>query len=105
MVDAAWQDADHVVLTSDNPRHEDPNLILRDMTTALDATQQRNTLIELDRAAAIRLAIDRAMAQDVILLAGKGHEAYQEIADIKHPFCDVQTAQTYLAHLINKNNT
>lgn len=88
----AEQLADQVVITSDNPRSEDPEQI----TAQIVAGMQSKPLIELDRARAIRLAIVAADVRDVVLIAGKGHEAYQEIAGVKHPFSDMGSAQRAL---------
>lgn len=79
------------ILTSDNPRSEDPEAILDDMEAGLDPVQKRRTLRITDRTQAIKLAVQLANPGDVILVAGKGHETYQEIAGIKHPFDDVAT--------------
>jgi UDP-N-acetylmuramoyl-L-alanyl-D-glutamate--2,6-diaminopimelate ligase len=79
------------ILTSDNPRSEDPEAILDDMEAGLDPVQKRRTLRISDRAQAIKLAVQLANPGDVILVAGKGHETYQEIAGVKHPFDDVAT--------------
>jgi UDP-N-acetylmuramoyl-L-alanyl-D-glutamate--2,6-diaminopimelate ligase len=79
------------ILTSDNPRSEDPEAILDDMESGLDPVQKRRTLRISDRAQAIKLAVQLANPGDVILIAGKGHETYQEIAGVKHPFDDVAT--------------
>jgi UDP-N-acetylmuramoyl-L-alanyl-D-glutamate--2,6-diaminopimelate ligase len=87
--------ADVVVLTSDNPRHESPSAILREMTGGLQRPQAA-TVIE-DRRIAIARALGAADARDVVLIAGKGHEDYQEIAGIKHPFSDVAEASVALA--------
>jgi UDP-N-acetylmuramoyl-L-alanyl-D-glutamate--2,6-diaminopimelate ligase len=87
--------ADVVVLTSDNPRHESPSAILREMTGGLQRPQAA-TVIE-DRRIAIAQALGAADPRDVVLIAGKGHEDYQEIAGIKHPFSDVAEATVALA--------
>jgi len=79
------------ILTSDNPRSEDPEAILDDMEAGLDPVQKRRTLRISDRAQAIKLAVQLAKPGDVILVAGKGHETYQEIAGVKYPFDDVAT--------------
>jgi UDP-N-acetylmuramoyl-L-alanyl-D-glutamate--2,6-diaminopimelate ligase len=84
--------ADRVVLTSDNPRHEPPALILRQIAAGLDDSQEPVTVIE-DRRQAIARAVREADAEDVILLAGKGHEDYQEIAGHRLPFSDVDEAR------------
>lgn len=81
--------SDRVLLTSDNPRFEDPNEILRDMQVGLDNEELRQKAITIcDRREAIRTAILLAQAGDVILVAGKGHEDYQIIQGVKHHFDD-----------------
>lgn len=84
--------ADHVIVTSDNPRDEAPQDILRQITQGMIGVAQ----VMEDRAQAIRYALTHAKAHDVILLAGKGHETYQEIKGVKHPFSDVDEALTVL---------
>lgn len=76
--------SDRVILTSDNPRFENPNDILNDMLEGLDAEQRRKTLAIVDRREAIRAATQFAQPGDVVLIAGKGHEDYQEIEGVKH---------------------
>lgn len=78
----------HVVLTSDNPRSEDPMAILNEMRTGIAALDQHRVFVNPDRREAIRQAVGMAKAGDVVLLAGKGHETYQEIGGVKHPFDD-----------------
>jgi UDP-N-acetylmuramoyl-L-alanyl-D-glutamate--2,6-diaminopimelate ligase len=87
--------AQRVVITSDNPRNEAPAFILLQIVAGLAGGQERVKVIE-DRRAAIRHAVREADARDVILVAGKGHEATQEIAGVKHPFSDVVEAQAAL---------
>lgn len=77
-----------VVLTSDNPRSEDPMAILDEMRTGLNATAMQRTWVNVDRREAIKQAVGMAGPGSVVLLAGKGHESYQEIAGVKHPFDD-----------------
>lgn len=84
--------ADLVVLTNDNPRGEDPLAIL----AAIHAGMKEHPVVEPDRAKAIRNAVKAAAPGDVILLAGKGHEPYQEIAGVRHPFSDLAVAQAVL---------
>jgi UDP-N-acetylmuramoyl-L-alanyl-D-glutamate--2,6-diaminopimelate ligase len=86
----AQQHADHVVLTSDNPRDEPPSLILSQILAGI-AQADRVDVVE-DRHAAIHEAVARADARDVVLVAGKGHEETQEIAGVKRPFSDVAVA-------------
>ena len=86
--------ADRIVVTSDNPRGEPPEAIIQDILAGCgDVTP----LVEVDRAAAISLVIAKAAAGDTILIAGKGHETYQEISGARIPFSDVQCANHYLA--------
>jgi len=94
MAAAAEQHAQHVVLTSDNPRSEDPQTILSHMLAGLN--NAANAIVVADRAQAIAQTVQRARAQDVVLVAGKGHEDYQEIAGVKYPFSDVQQARDAL---------
>ncbi|MEZ0273161.1 MAG: UDP-N-acetylmuramoyl-L-alanyl-D-glutamate--2,6-diaminopimelate ligase [Methylophilaceae bacterium] len=84
--------ADQVVVTSDNPRNEDPAVII----AAVVAGMRGNYRIEQDRAAAIALAVNTAQPGDIVLVAGKGHEDYQEIAGVKHPFSDLQVVRQAL---------
>jgi UDP-N-acetylmuramyl-tripeptide synthetase len=84
--------ADTVVVTSDNPRGENPAAIISEIESGMHAGYQ----VEIDRAMAINLAVSMAQAGDVVLVAGKGHEDYQEIAGVKMPFSDVTVAQSAL---------
>jgi UDP-N-acetylmuramyl-tripeptide synthetase len=95
MAAAAQRLANAVVLTSDNPRSEDPAAILRDMQHGL--TDHTSVTVQVDRRQAIVDAVLRAAANDVILVAGKGHEDYQEVQGVKHPFSDVAVVQAALA--------
>ena len=81
--------ADLVILTSDNPRSEDPAAIIAEMRDGLDPVQMRKVTANTDRAEAIRSACMQAQPGDVILVAGKGHEKYQDISGERHPFDDV----------------
>lgn len=83
--------SDLLILTSDNPRTEDPDAILRDMEAGLDAEARKKTIILENRREAIRTAEMLAQAGDVILVAGKGHEKYQEINGVRHFFDDKLT--------------
>ncbi len=80
--------SDQLILTSDNPRTEDPAEILKEMEAGLDAEGLRKTLTIQDRQQAIKTAIRLAGPNDIILVAGKGHEKYQEIMGVKYPFDD-----------------
>ena len=90
MAKIAVDNSDMVILTSDNPRTENPDLILKDMKAGIPITGLRKTLCISDRREAIKVACQMASNGDVILLAGKGHEKYQEIDGVKHPFDDKQ---------------
>jgi UDP-N-acetylmuramoyl-L-alanyl-D-glutamate--2,6-diaminopimelate ligase len=92
MGEVASRQADFVWLTSDNPRGEDPLAIIAEIVPGVSAPHA----IDADRRAAIRAAIAAARAGDVVLVAGKGHEAYQEVAGRRHPFSDVDEAQAAL---------
>lgn len=83
---AAVQGADKVVVTSDNPRLENPQDIINDILPAVPAPE----CVEADRAAAIRYAVEQAAANDIILIAGKGHENYQDVQGVKHRFSDLE---------------
>ena len=88
MAQEAVRQSDKVILTSDNPRHEEPEAILDDMEAGLKPAQMKNVLRITDRRQAIRTAVTIAKAGDVILIAGKGHEDYQIVGDVKHHFDD-----------------
>ena len=97
MAAMAEQLADRVILTSDNPRHEDPRAILDEMQTGLRDPSGVTT--DPDRAAAIRLAVESAAPGDVVLIAGKGHETTQTIGDAVIDFDDREVARAVLASL------
>lgn len=94
MAQVAQSGADHVVLTSDNPRNEDPEVILQEMTAGLTDTAKVNVIAE--RARAILTTVWQAQPNDVVLIAGKGHERYQEVAGVREPFDDRSWAQLAL---------
>jgi UDP-N-acetylmuramoyl-L-alanyl-D-glutamate--2,6-diaminopimelate ligase len=94
MAAAAETGADQVVLTSDNPRTESPEAIVAAMVQGLSRPASART--QLDRALAIGEAVTLAAAQDVVLVAGKGHESDQEIMGVRHPFSDVAQARRAL---------
>ena len=87
--------ADRVVVTSDNPRNEDARTIIEDIVAGI-GNEQKVVVIE-DRAAAIAWAIANANASDAILIAGKGHESYQEIGGKRMPFSDFAVASAAIA--------
>lgn len=88
MARAASERSDVLILTSDNPRHEDPQAIIDDMVAGLDAYGREHTLQILDRREAIRKAVEIAKPGDIILIAGKGHETSQIIGDTEYHFDD-----------------
>lgn len=90
--------SDRLILTSDNPRDEDPSEILHDMETGLDLEGRKKTLSIVDRREAIRTAATLAQPGDVILVAGKGHEDYQEIHGVKHHFDDREVVKEIFAN-------
>ncbi len=87
--------ADYAVITSDNPRTEDPNKIIEDILHGVDAPENTYTVIE-NRVAAIRYAMDIAQKNDIIVLAGKGHETYQEICGVKNHLDEREEVARYL---------
>jgi UDP-N-acetylmuramoyl-L-alanyl-D-glutamate--2,6-diaminopimelate ligase len=97
----AAERADLAIVTSDNPRHEDPAHILADILAGMPPGQ--NAIV--DRRAAIRAAIELAGPDDLVVLAGKGHEAYQEIAGVRYPFSDVEEARRALSERKHRANT
>lgn len=87
---AACEYSDKVIFTSDNPRSEDPEQIIRDIEEGLNTAAKRKYVSITDRKEAIRTALNLAAAEDILLIAGKGHEKYQEIKGVKYPFDDKQ---------------
>src|SRR5580704_4313177 len=85
---AACEYSDKVIFTSDNPRSEDPEQIIRDIEEGLNTAAKRKYISITDRKEAIRTALNLAAAEDIVLIAGKGHEKYQEIKGVKYPFDD-----------------
>jgi UDP-N-acetylmuramoyl-L-alanyl-D-glutamate--2,6-diaminopimelate ligase len=94
MAAIACQQADEVIVTSDNPRSEDPLSIITQILTGVPADFPVTT--QADRALAIASAISQATANDVVIVAGKGHETYQETLGVKHPFVDAEHAASAL---------
>lgn len=88
MAQEAVRQSDKVIITSDNPRFEEPQDIINDMLAGLNAQQMKKVISIVDRREAIRTACMMAQKGDVILIAGKGHENYQEIKGVKHHFDD-----------------
>ncbi len=97
MAKQAVQLSDKVIITSDNPRFEDPQDIINDMLAGLDAQDLKKVLTIADRKEAIRTACMLAQKQDVVLVAGKGHETYQEIKGVKHHFDDKEVLREIFA--------
>lgn len=91
----AARHADQVILTDDNPRHEDPEAIIADIAAGI-ASESDRSLVMRDRAQAIRYAITHAAANDVVLVAGKGHEDYQQVGDERLPFSDSEQVRQAL---------
>ena len=89
--------SDELILTSDNPRFEEPDDIINDMMAGLGSDDMAHTLAIADRRQAIRAATRMAQAGDVILIAGKGHEDYQEIKGVKHHFDDKEEVEKIFA--------
>jgi UDP-N-acetylmuramoyl-L-alanyl-D-glutamate--2,6-diaminopimelate ligase len=96
MASIACKLSDKVVLTSDNPRDEDPMEIIREMQTGILPTEAKKTLVIADREEAIKTACMMAKEKDIVLIAGKGHETYQEIKGVKHPFDDREVVMRML---------
>jgi UDP-N-acetylmuramoyl-L-alanyl-D-glutamate--2,6-diaminopimelate ligase len=98
---AACEYSDKVIFTSDNPRSEDPDQIIRDVESGLNTAAKRKYISIADRKEAIRTALNLAGPEDILLIAGKGHEKYQEIKGVKYPFDDKQIL-TELFELLDK---
>ena len=96
MAQIAKRGSEQLILTSDNPRDEEPKDILKDMTDGLTAEELRSTLVIEDRATAIQTACTLAQSGDVILVAGKGHEDYQIVKGVKHHFDDHEVVKKFI---------
>ena len=96
MAQAGLAGADHVVLTADNPRTEDPNVILQDMQAGMTSEQYQRAHIEPARQTAIEYAVNQAAPDDIVVIAGKGHETYQEINHVRYDFDDSVILQNAL---------
>jgi UDP-N-acetylmuramoyl-L-alanyl-D-glutamate--2,6-diaminopimelate ligase len=88
-----------VILTSDNPRNEDPMDIIQDMKVGIDPAKKNHTMVITDRKEAIAVAFNLAQPGDMILIAGKGHEKYQEIAGVRYPFDDKQVISELMKNI------
>ena len=96
MAKIAYDLSDTVFFTSDNPRNENPDAILADMLKGIENEDDSKVFVISDRKQAIKLAIATAQKTDIVLIAGKGHEKYQEINGVKHHFDDVEEGKKYL---------
>jgi UDP-N-acetylmuramoyl-L-alanyl-D-glutamate--2,6-diaminopimelate ligase len=94
MVDIAVRLSTNVILTSDNPRTEDPDQIISQMMAGVSEALRKRVAVQPDRQRAIEMACTMITAGSLVLIAGKGHEKYQEINGMRHPFDDVQIAET-----------
>ncbi|MGZ3851155.1 MAG: UDP-N-acetylmuramoyl-L-alanyl-D-glutamate--2,6-diaminopimelate ligase [Flavisolibacter sp.] len=101
MGEAACEYSDKAIFTSDNPRSEDPQEILNEMEAGLDSAARRKFISIVDRKQAIKTAVNMARPQDIVLIAGKGHEKYQEIKGVKHHFDDKEVLKE-MFELLNK---
>jgi UDP-N-acetylmuramoyl-L-alanyl-D-glutamate--2,6-diaminopimelate ligase len=99
MAQIAAQFSDKVILTSDNPRTEDPEQILREMEAGIEPQHYKKSITISDRFQAIKTACQLAQAHDIILIAGKGHETYQEIQGVRYQFDDMQHVQDLFIQL------
>ena len=90
MAAIACELSDKVIITSDNPRSEDPNTIIEEMMVGVEGQHFKKTLSIVDREQAIKTAVSMAQKGDIILIAGKGHEKYQDIKGVKHHFDDME---------------
>ena len=93
MAEVACEQSDRVIFTSDNPRSEDPVEILKEMETGLNTAAKRKSISIADRKEAIKTAVSFSKPEDIVLIAGKGHEKYQEIKGVKYPFDDKEVLQ------------
>lgn len=101
MAAIACKYSDKAIFTSDNPRSEDPMEIIKDMQKGVGITDAKKTLVIVDREEAIKTACMMAKEKDIILVAGKGHETYQEIKGVKYPFDDKEVLERMLKMFSN----
>jgi UDP-N-acetylmuramoyl-L-alanyl-D-glutamate--2,6-diaminopimelate ligase len=99
MAKIASEISNKAIFTSDNPRTENPETIIEEMEKGVEAHNYKKTLSILDRKQAIKTACQLANSGDIILIAGKGHETYQEINGVRHHFDDMETVKEILEQL------
>ena len=90
MAEVACEYSDRVIFTSDNPRSEDALEIIKEMEAGVNVVARKKYISIADRREAIKTAISLAVKEDIVLVAGKGHEKYQDIKGVKHDFDDKQ---------------
>ena len=93
MAEVACEHSDRAIFTSDNPRSEDPSQIIKEMEAGVSAAAKRKYISIVDRREAIKTAISLAGIEDIVLVAGKGHEKYQEIKGVKNHFDDKEVVR------------
>jgi len=96
MARIAAEKSNRVILTSDNPRSEEPEAIISEMLQGIDVNMTRKTISIVNRREAIKTACAFALPGDIILIAGKGHEKYQEVKGIRHHFDDKEILNEFL---------
>ena len=96
----ASENAEKVIITSDNPRYENPNLIIKDIVQGVNSKNKNKIQIVPNRSKAIKSALKKITKNTVLLIAGKGHEDYQEINGIKNKFSDKREVKKWLKNLI-----
>jgi UDP-N-acetylmuramoyl-L-alanyl-D-glutamate--2,6-diaminopimelate ligase len=101
MAAIACKYSDKVIFTSDNPRSEDPMQIIKEMQKGVSPTDAKKTLVMVDREEAIKTACMMAKENDIVLVAGKGHENYQEVKGVKHPFDDKEVLERMIKMFAN----
>jgi UDP-N-acetylmuramoyl-L-alanyl-D-glutamate--2,6-diaminopimelate ligase len=99
MANIAASLSDKAIFTADNPRTENPQTIIEEMEAGVEGQNFKKTISILDRKQAIKTACQMANPGDIILIAGKGHETYQEINGVRHDFDDMQIVQELLKQL------
>ena len=101
MAEVACEHSDKVILTSDNPRSEDPVQIIKDMEDGVSIVSKKKCISIVDRKEAIKTAVSLAKSEDIILVAGKGHEKYQEIKGVRNHFDDKEVVRE-MFELLNR---